>query len=134
MKLFLGRLVLILLLLAFWEFAAATFADEFFISRPTVVAQKFWELAASGRLFFHGGITAVETLAGFVAGAATGILVGLLLGRNELGFDRVGHRGFLLARGVLALDAAEIAGEMLQLVTLALQCLNTPLQLPLEIV
>jgi sulfonate transport system permease protein len=83
MKLLFGRLALIAVLLAFWEFAAGTFADEFFISRPTVVAQKFWELVTSGRLFFHGGITAAETLAGFVAGAATGILVGLILGRNE---------------------------------------------------
>jgi NitT/TauT family transport system permease protein len=83
MKLLLGRIVLIGALLAFWELSALTFADEFFISRPTVVAEKFAELVASGRLFYHGGITVVETLAGFLAGAATGIMVGLLLGRNE---------------------------------------------------
>jgi len=82
-KLFFGRLLLIAALLAFWEIAASTFADEFFISRPTVVAGKFAELVASGRLFFHGGITAAETLAGFLAGAAVGIAVGLVLGRNE---------------------------------------------------
>jgi NitT/TauT family transport system permease protein len=34
-------------------------------------------------LFLHGGITAAETLAGFLAGAGTGIVVGLVLGRNE---------------------------------------------------
>jgi NitT/TauT family transport system permease protein len=83
MKLFLGRVLLIGVLLAFWELAAGTIADEFFISRPTVVAQKFAALVMSGRLFFHGGITVVETLSGFVAGAAAGILAGLLLGRNE---------------------------------------------------
>jgi len=83
MKLFLGRVLLIGVLLALWEIASQTIADEFFISRPTVIAQKFVALVASGRLFYHGGITVVETLAGFVAGAAAGILVGLLLGRNE---------------------------------------------------
>jgi NitT/TauT family transport system permease protein len=83
MKLFLSRLVLIAALLAFWEIAALTFADEFFISRPSVVATKFVELALSGRLFLHGGITALETLFGFVAGAAAGIAAGLVLGRNE---------------------------------------------------
>lgn len=82
MKLLIGRLVLVAALLAFWEIAASTFADEFFISRPTAVAAKFVELAVSGRLFLHGGITMAETLAGFVAGAAAGILVGLVLGRN----------------------------------------------------
>lgn len=83
MKLFLSRVLLIGVLLAFWELAAGTIADEFFISRPTVVLQKFAALVMSGRLFFHGGITVVETLAGFVAGAGAGVLVGLLLGRNE---------------------------------------------------
>jgi NitT/TauT family transport system permease protein len=83
MKLFLGRVLLIGVLLVLWEIASQTIADEFFISRPTVIAQKFVALVASGRLFYHGGITVVETLAGFVAGAAAGILVGLLLGRNE---------------------------------------------------
>ena len=83
MKLLLGRLALIGALLAFWELAAGRLADEFFISRPSVIAAKFAELFTSGRLFFHGGITVVETLSGFVLGAAAGILVGLILGRNE---------------------------------------------------
>src|SRR5260221_2859538 len=83
MKLFLGRVLLIGVLLALWEIASQTIADEFFISRPTVIAQKFVALVASGRLFYHGGITVVETLAGFVAGAATRILLGLLLGSHE---------------------------------------------------
>jgi NitT/TauT family transport system permease protein len=82
-KLMLGRAALIGALLAAWEVSARTFADEFFTSRPLVIAAKFAELVTSGRLFFHGGITVVETLAGFLAGAAAGIVVGLLLGRNE---------------------------------------------------
>ena len=83
MKLILGRLGVIAALLATWELSARTFADEFFVSRPIVIGVKFGELVSSGRLFFHGGITVVETLAGFLAGAAAGIAVGLLLGRNE---------------------------------------------------
>src|SRR5262245_19039918 len=83
MRLFFGRLLLIAALLAFWEISARTYADEFFISRPTVVAEKFAELIVSGRLFFHGGITVIETLSGFLLGAGAGVLAGLVLGRNE---------------------------------------------------
>ena len=83
MKLLLGRLVLIAALLAAWEISAHTIADEFFISRPQIVAEKFWELLTSGRLFYHGWITIVETIGGFISGAVAGIIVGLLLGRNE---------------------------------------------------
>jgi NitT/TauT family transport system permease protein len=80
---FAGRLLLIGAVLVLWNIAASTVADEFFISRPLIVAEKFWELVTSGRLFYHGWITVVETLGGFVSGAAVGILVGLLLGRKE---------------------------------------------------
>ena len=82
MKLFAARLGLITVLLATWELSARTFADEFFISRPMVIGIKFAELISSGRLFFHGGVTVVETLAGFLTGATCGLGVGLLLGRN----------------------------------------------------
>jgi NitT/TauT family transport system permease protein len=83
MRLFLGRALLIFVLLAAWELSAGTIADEFFISRPLVIAEKFVELVVSGRLFYHGGITVVEMLAGFVAGASVGMAAGLVLGRNE---------------------------------------------------
>ena len=83
MKLFFGRLLLIASLLGAWEVSARTFADEFFISRPGAIAVKFAELVSTGRIFFHGGITVVEMLAGFLLGAVSGILVGLLLGRKE---------------------------------------------------
>lgn len=88
MKLLMGRLLLVGAVLVAWDVSASTIADEFFISRPSIVAAKFWELVTSGRLFYHGWITVVETLGGFVAGAAVGIVVGLLLGRN-LGLARL---------------------------------------------
>ncbi len=83
MKLFLGRALLIVAVLVVWDVSARTVTDEFFISRPELVAVKFLELVTSGRLFYHGWITVLETVAGFLTGAAAGILVGLLLGRNE---------------------------------------------------
>ena len=83
MNLLAGRLLLVAALLWLWDASASTIADEFFVSRPSMVAAKFWELVTSGRLFYHGWITVVETIAGFVLGAAAGIVVGLLLGRHH---------------------------------------------------
>ncbi len=83
MKLLVCRLLLVGALLFLWDLSASTIADEFFISRPSIVAAKVWELVSSGRLLYHGWITVVETLGGFVSGAAAGIVVGLLLGRNQ---------------------------------------------------
>lgn len=83
MKIFLGRIALILGLLCIWQFASGRFADPFFISSPMEVGERFWVLLKSGRLFDHGWITLVETLGGFALGAAAGIAVGLILGRNE---------------------------------------------------
>ncbi|MEZ2221575.1 ABC transporter permease [Rhizobium sp. RCC_161_2] len=83
MNIFLGRIVLILTLLVIWQFASGTFADPFFVSSPMEVAERFWTLVITGRLFAHGWITLVETLGGFIVGASVGITVGLLLGRNE---------------------------------------------------
>ena len=53
MKLFLGRVLLIGVLLALWEIASQTIADEFFISRPTVIAEKFVALVVSGLSGLH---------------------------------------------------------------------------------
>jgi len=83
MNIFVGRILLILGLLAFWQLASGTIADPFFISNPVEVAGQFWNLVVTGRLFDHGWVTLVETLAGFVLGASVGIVVGLVLGRNE---------------------------------------------------
>ncbi|CAO3428125.1 ABC transporter permease [Azospirillum endophyticum] len=78
------RLALLGGLLAVWEGGAGTLFDPYFVSRPSEIAGQFWGLLASGRLFYHAGITVVEALAGFVCGGLTGTAVGILLGRNEL--------------------------------------------------
>jgi len=84
MNIFLGRLAIFIALFTTWELSSGPLIDPFFVSSPSAIASKFYDLVISGRLFSHGGITVVETLAGFMLGASVGIAVGLLLGRNEL--------------------------------------------------
>jgi NitT/TauT family transport system permease protein len=68
-------------LLIAWELAADTVVKEFYISRPTVVAARLWDLLMSGSLLLHTSVTALHALGGFFLGGGAGILFALVLGR-----------------------------------------------------
>lgn len=67
-----------------WQLGSGVFVQEFFVSKPLIIAAKFWGWVENGSLFFHAGITIVEALAGFLFGGLAGMCVGMLLGRSEL--------------------------------------------------
>ena len=68
-----GRTVLVIALLAFWEFVAGHLMDPAFISRPSAIAEAWWSVAASGILWENTRVTVFEVLCGFFAGALIGI-------------------------------------------------------------
>ncbi|PTQ52050.1 MAG: Hydroxymethylpyrimidine ABC transporter, transmembrane component [Brockia lithotrophica] len=71
---------IVLALLAGWELGARWGAlDPLLFSSPTAVAQLVADLAASGELWRHVGITVYETLLGFALGTLGGVLVALAL-------------------------------------------------------
>jgi NitT/TauT family transport system ATP-binding protein len=92
-----ARLALIVAVLAIWQWVAqipgvirwAPIFDPFFISAPSRIAAKFWELATtagdqgavlkSGNLFVQLWATLWATLLGFVVGVGSGFLAGLVL-------------------------------------------------------
>ena len=62
-----SRILILLLLLGFWElFAQLKVIDPFITSSPSRVAITIADLYKNGTLFFHIGITLAETLAGFL--------------------------------------------------------------------
>jgi NitT/TauT family transport system permease protein len=75
------RVLLLLAILALWQFASGTIIAEFFISKPSAIGASLWQKVARGNLFFHIGITASEAFIGFLVGAFLGTLIGVLLGR-----------------------------------------------------
>jgi len=83
MKIWMIRLVIVGGLLTVWEIGSGTLFDGYFVSKPSAIVEAFWELLASGRLFYHAAITITEALAGFVCGGLVGAATGVLLGRNE---------------------------------------------------
>ena len=83
-RIWLARAGLLVFIVGFWQFAAGRLVSDFFIGKPSEIAETLWLWAVSGKLFFHGGITAIEALLGFLLGSAIGMLIGIVLGRSEL--------------------------------------------------
>ena len=75
------RLLFLLCLLGAWQAVSGPLVPEFFVSKPSAIAEALWLLVKGGNLFFHVGITATEAFVGFLLGATAGVLVGVLLGR-----------------------------------------------------
>ncbi len=83
-KIWTFRAVFLIFVLVSWELASGRIASEFFISRPSAIAVQFVEWVISGKIFYHGAITLVEALSGFVLGGLIGMGVGVWLGRAQL--------------------------------------------------
>jgi NitT/TauT family transport system permease protein len=75
------RLVLLVVLVAAWQFSSGRLVPEFFISKPSAILSALRGFLLTGNLFFHVGITATEAFTGFVLGATAGIVAGVALGR-----------------------------------------------------
>jgi NitT/TauT family transport system permease protein len=75
------RLVLLVVLVAAWQFSSGRLVPEFFISKPSAILSALRDFLLTGNLFFHVGITATEAFTGFILGATAGIIAGVALGR-----------------------------------------------------
>jgi NitT/TauT family transport system permease protein len=79
---FVARLLPGLVLLAFWQWSSGRLIKEIYVSKPTAVAARLYELFASGEIFPHLWTTGQELVLGYVIGVAGGILGGYALGRS----------------------------------------------------
>lgn len=87
-----SQLAILFTFLGLWEvltrvpwFVQNTFMDPFFISRPSMVAQRLydWTLGAqAGFIWPHLASTLLATLIGLVVSVVTGFVAGLLLSQN----------------------------------------------------
>jgi NitT/TauT family transport system permease protein len=72
-----------LALLVFWQWASGRLIKEIYVSKPTAVAARLYELFASGEIYPHLWTTGEELVLGYVIGVAGGILAGYALGRSK---------------------------------------------------
>lgn len=75
------RLLLGAALLGAWE-AASRLLGAYWISSPTLVAQRMGAMLANGDLWFHGRFTLAEAFGGFVLGAVPGCVLAMALRRH----------------------------------------------------
>lgn len=74
------QVLLLLVILAVWEAAVRMgFVREFSLPPPLKIGERIWELSVSGEIFLHLYTTLIEMIGGFVLGAITGVLGGMLL-------------------------------------------------------
>jgi NitT/TauT family transport system permease protein len=69
-------------LLLFWQLSSGRLIKEIYVSKPTAVAQRLYELFASGEIYPHLWTTGQELVLGYVIGVAGGVIGGYTLGRS----------------------------------------------------
>jgi NitT/TauT family transport system permease protein len=71
------RLLGVAAILGAWEFASGRLVNDFWISRPTLIGERLWELAISGDLWWHASATGWQALLGLLLGLVVGVAFGV---------------------------------------------------------
>jgi NitT/TauT family transport system permease protein len=69
-------------ILAFWQWSAGRLIKEIYVSKPTAVVARLYELFSSGEIYPHLWTTGQELVLGYIIGVTSGILGGYALGRS----------------------------------------------------
>lgn len=78
------QIAIIVILIGSWELATRfDVMDDFVFSSPSRIIQTFIEMAKDGSIFYHMGITLLETIVSFVLVIVIGIGLAVLLWWNE---------------------------------------------------
>lgn len=70
--------------LLLWQYSSDRLVRKAYISSPTDVAQRLYDLFASGEVYPHLQTTMTELVLGYAIGAVAGIVTGYVLGRSAL--------------------------------------------------
>ncbi|MEP9375373.1 ABC transporter permease [Aquabacter sp. CN5-332] len=75
------RLALFVVSIVAWQVLSETVIDPFWISSPTMVAERLWRITLNGDLFWHASATVWQAVLGLFLGLVVGFAIGLLLAR-----------------------------------------------------
>ncbi|CAH2214611.1 ABC transporter permease [Tepidibacter aestuarii] len=83
-KIILYQILVLVLFVLIWEVAAnLNFIDVFLTSKPSDIFKLFIKYSSNGEIFKHVGISVYETILGFILGTVGGIIIAIMLWRNE---------------------------------------------------
>ena len=83
-RIFVSRILILILFFAFWELSADTgLIDSFIFSSPHRLIQCFFSMLKQQDLLFHIGITLFETLLSFLLVIFFTLLITILLWRSK---------------------------------------------------
>lgn len=78
------QFIILISFIAFWEISTLIgIVDPFIFSSPSRVVKTIVEMTAEGRLFYHIGITLLETLVSFALVNIIGLIVAMILWWND---------------------------------------------------
>lgn len=84
----LWRCLLFVIFLVLWEVSAYIgIVDAFIFSSPSRILKSFLVMAGDGSIFYHTGITIIETLVSFALVTFLGLISALVLWRSKMLFD-----------------------------------------------
>ena len=75
--LWLGRLVVGVVVLGFWELTSGRWYNDFWVSRPSAIVARVGLMFVNGDLWFHLQATLEETIAGLLLGIIAGTILGV---------------------------------------------------------
>ena len=79
-QILLTQIGLLIFALLMWEIAAQLgWIDQFLYSSPLAIWNLFVEYILHGKLYYHIGISLLETIAGFLLGTSLGVLIAIVL-------------------------------------------------------
>lgn len=99
------KIAVVVGILAVWEILSRTVIDPFWVSRPSLVGARLWQLAVSGDLLWHTQTTVWQALLGLGMGLAGGVAGGILLTR----FPRVANALNPIVMGLYSLPRIALA-------------------------
>ncbi len=78
-NIWLGRIVVFILTIGSWEVLSGRAFNSFWVSKPSLILKRIYDMTLNGDLWFHMSVTLQESIVGLLIGMIGGTLLGILI-------------------------------------------------------